>query len=66
MTYYYAELEENKKIWLYQPGTIMFESGVFEGDLSVHHGDSQQNGIILGNGCATFLCKFVATLIMKY
>ena len=45
----------------------MFESGVKrDGDLVVNHGGSQQNGPILGNGCATFLCKFAATLIIKY
>ena len=65
-THYYAQLDD-KRIWLYQPGTIMFESGVKgDGDLVVTHGGSQQNGGILGNGCATFLCKFAATLIIKY
>ena len=45
----------------------MFESGVkSDGNLVVNHGGSQQNGPILGNGCATFLCKFIATLIIKY
>ena len=45
----------------------MFESGIKkDGDLVVNHGGSQQNGRILGNGCATFLCKFAATLIINY
>lgn len=65
VTYYYAELA-GRKIWLYQPGTIMFESGVKEGDLKVCSGGSQQNGPILGNGCAAFLCKFVVDLIEQY
>ena len=65
VTYYYAELA-GRKIWLYQPGTIMFESGVKDGDLKVCSGGSQQNGPILGNGCAAFLCKFVVNLIEQY
>ena len=44
----------------------MFESGVRDGVLAVHAGGDQQNGAILGNGCAAFLCRFVATLIMRY
>ena len=45
----------------------MFESGIkADGDLAVNHGGSQQNGAILGNGCATFLAKFAATLSVKY
>ena len=41
VTYFYTQLS-NRKIWLYQPGTIMFESGVGpSGDLAVHHGGSQ-------------------------
>ena len=39
-TCYYAELDD-KRIWIYQPGTIMFESGVQgDGDLVVNHGGS--------------------------
>ena len=65
-TNYYIMIDD-KRIWLYQPGTVMFESAVKEGgDLAVNHGGSQQNGLILGNGCASFLCKFVATLTIKY
>ena len=45
----------------------MFECGVVDdGDLVINSGGSQQNGAILGNGCAIFLFKFVTTLIMKY
>ena len=65
VTYFYAQLAD-KRVLIYQPGTIMFESGVRDGVLGVHSGGDQQNGAILGNGCATFLCRFVATLTMKY
>jgi len=44
----------------------MLESGVIDGDLKICHGGSQQNGAILGNGCATFLAKFVTSLIQRY
>ena len=44
----------------------MLESGVVDGDLKVCHGGSQQNGPILGNGCATFLAKFTTTLNQRY
>ena len=66
VTYYFAKLG-NKKIPVYQPGTIMFECGVVEdSDLCVEAHGSQQNGAILGNGCAIFLCKFIARLIQCY
>lgn len=51
---------------VYQPGTIMFDSGVKDGDVAVHHGGSQQNGPVLGNGCAIFLAKFLAKLCLTY
>ena len=45
----------------------MFESGVVnESPLNVTAHGSQQNGAILGNGCALFLCKFVAKLVCNY
>mmetsp|Transcript_45868 Transcript_45868/g.60793 ORF Transcript_45868/g.60793 Transcript_45868/m.60793 type:complete len:164 (-) Transcript_45868:1389-1880(-) len=45
----------------------MFECGVVsDSDLSVVAHGSQQNGAILGNGCAIFLCKFMARLVMTY
>ena len=45
----------------------MFECGVVkESKLKVEAHGSQQNGAILGNGCAVFLCKFTATLIKNY
>jgi len=66
VTYYYACLG-NKKIPVYQPGTIMFECGVVDdSELAVEAHGSQQNGAILGNGCAIFLAKFIARLIQCY
>jgi len=45
----------------------MFESGVVkESALAVESNGNQQNGAILGKGCALFLAKFTATLIIKY
>ena len=35
-------------------------------DSAVIHGGSQQNGPILGNGCALYLTKFMTTLVLKY
>ena len=66
VTYYYACLGD-QAFPVYQPGTIMFECGVVNNaDLAVTHGGSQQNGAILGNGCAIFLCKFTASLVKCY
>ena len=65
-TYFYSKLGR-KRIPIYQPGTFMFESGVVnESPLNVTAHGSQQNGAILGNGCAIFLCKFVAKLCQNY
>lgn len=45
----------------------MFETAVIENtQASVVHGGSQQNGPILGNGCALFLAKFTGKLISQY
>ena len=45
----------------------MFESSVKQDtDSSVVAGGSQQNGAILGNGCAIFLAKFLSNLVLKY
>ena len=45
----------------------MFECGVMsDSELAVEAHGSQQNGAILGNGCAIFLCKFTARLIIAY
>ena len=66
VTYYYACLGD-KRIPVYQPGTIMFECGVVsDSELAIEAHGSQQNGAILGNGCAIFLCKFIARLIIAY
>ena len=51
---------------LYQPGTIMFETGMKDGDFKVFHNNAQQNGPILGNGCALFLARVLAKLNKKY
>ncbi len=45
----------------------MFECSVRgDSDLAVEAHGSQQNGAILGNGCAIFLCKFMARLKKEY
>ena len=45
----------------------MFETAIKSGsDLSVVHGGGQQNGAILGNGCAVFLAKFMSKLVLNY
>ena len=45
----------------------MFECGVVNNaDLAIEAHGSQQNGAILGNGCAIFLCKFIAYLVIRY
>ena len=45
----------------------MFETGMrANSDLAVEHGGSQQNGAILGNGCAKFLAKFMTSLSETY
>lgn len=45
----------------------MFECGVVnDAELVVEAHGSQQNGAILGNGCAVFLSKFTARLIKAY
>ena len=58
VTYFYIMIG-GQKLPVYQPGSVMFESAILaDSDLSVVHGGSQQNGAILGNGCAVFLAKF--------
>ena len=65
-TEFYAKIG-NKEIPVYQPGTVMFASAVKEGsDLAVVAHGSQQNGAILGNGCAQFLSRFIAQLAQCY
>lgn len=57
----------DQQLPIYQPGSIMFETAVNgESDISVVHGGSQQNGPVLGNGCAIFLAKFLAKLVLTY
>lgn len=52
---------------IYQPGSVMFETAILsETESSVVAGGSQQNGPILGNGCAIFLAKFLCTIILTY
>ena len=63
-TYFYVPIA-TKKFWVFQPGTVMLDCAV-SGELEVCHGGSQQNGPILGNGCASFLAKFAANLAQKY
>ena len=62
VTYFYIMIG-GEKLPVYQPGSVMFESGVkSDSGLNVVAGGSQQNGAILGNGCAVFLAKFQAKL----
>ena len=39
-TQFYVALTNNVKIWLYQPGSVMLDSGVVPGELEVFHGGS--------------------------
>ena len=65
VTYFYIILG-GIPIPVYQPGTIMFESAIkSDSNLVVEHG-GQQNGPLLGNGCATFLAKFMGRLVISY
>lgn len=66
VTFFYVELGD-QKLPIYQPGSVMFESSVKpDTDSAVVAGGSQQNGAILGNGCAIFLAKFLTKLVLKY
>jgi len=66
VTFFFCQLA-NTKVPIFQPGTVMFESAVVStSTLTVHAKGSQQNGPILGNGCALFLAKFMACLIRLY
>ena len=61
VTYFYVMLGDTL-LPIYQPGSVMFETAIQkESELSVVAGGSQQNGAILGNGCALFLSKFPLT-----
>lgn len=66
VTYYFVKVG-SMKIPVYQPGTIMFISGVDEeSELVCVHDGCGQNGPILGMGCATFLTKFLCKLSKIY
>lgn len=55
------------RVPIFQPGTIMFYSGVKnECPLEVFHNNCGQNGPILGMGCALFLVRFQANLAYVY
>ena len=64
-TYFHVDIN-GTKLPVYQPGSVMFDSAVKDGPMAVHHGGSQQNGPILGKGCAMFLAKFMATLAKSF
>ena len=67
ITYFYVRIGPFK-VPLPQPGTFSFVSGVkSDSNLVVNHGPGgQQNGAILGNGCATFLAKLLGRLSANY
>jgi len=45
----------------------MFESAIKSGSsLEIVHNGAQQNGAILGKGCALFLVRFITNLLKKY
>lgn len=65
-TYFFAMLG-TFKLLIYQPGTPTFISSVTkDSDLVAHHDNCQQNGPILGMGCACFLADFVTCLCRLY
>ena len=65
-TYFSIQLGD-QTIPIYQPGSVMFETAVKpNSEAEVVAKGSQQNGAILGNGCALFLAKFLAKLVLKY
>ena len=66
VTFFYIYLG-NEKLPIYQPGAVMFESAVkSDSDIVVKTANGQQNGPILGNGCAIFLAKFLSKLVQRY
>ena len=45
----------------------MFETAVKpDSQIAINTKGGMQNGMILGNGCALFLAKFLAKLVLKY
>lgn len=65
-TFFYCYLGD-KVIPIYQPGSLMIETAVDSTNkLAVYAKNAQQNGGLLGNGCALFLVKFITNLIQIY
>ncbi|CAF3519848.1 unnamed protein product [Rotaria sp. Silwood1] len=65
-TYFFAIIG-TFKLLIYQPGTPTFISSVEkDSDLVAIHDNCQQNGAILGMGCASFLADFVTYLCCLY
>ncbi|CAF2529073.1 unnamed protein product [Rotaria sp. Silwood2] len=65
-TYFFAIIG-TFKLLIYQPGTPTFISSVEkDSDLVAIHDNCQQNGAILGMGCACFLADFVTYLCSLY
>ena len=65
-TYFFAIIGTHKLL-IYQPGTPTFISGVQKDcDLVTFHDNCQQNGAVLGMGCASFLADFVTHLCSLY
>ncbi|CAF4082312.1 unnamed protein product [Rotaria magnacalcarata] len=66
VTHFYTMIGPHT-ILLYQPGTPTFMSSVYGNcDLATCHDNCQQNGAILGMGCACFLAKFMTYLSQQY
>ena len=66
VTFFHVEMGD-EKLPIYQPGSVMFESAVkSDSEIVVKTANGQQNGAILGNGCAIFLAKFLTKLVQKY
>ncbi|CAF3928018.1 unnamed protein product [Rotaria sp. Silwood1] len=66
VTYFFTMIGPHV-ILLYQPGTPTFISSVDDKcDLVVNHDNCQQNGAILGRGCACFLAQFMTSLSQQY
>lgn len=66
VTFFYTMIGPHV-VLLYQPGTPTFISSVDGNcDLMVCHDNCQQNGTVLGRGCACFLAKFMANLSQQY
>jgi len=64
-TFYYVTLA-NHIIPIYQPGTVCFVSAVKNDSGLVVDNNGQQNGVILGNGCALFLARVTSEISINY